>query len=1006
MRTYELLHAGVIATALAASPLRAHSWHAETETHRIEFNEAYRAELLAEFSRERNERINPSTKGSAQAVVVSNAPGPVSMRLAALAVAGAASAPPQAVPFMAFAPRVNSRWDANSLYIESNGLPAHNMMIGITAWQQQVPLPQAYVGDNAWRIPLHPSPAKVPASIKGRFLRGAIALAANGIPIFNPQNNRGEVSQEIGELDQWGGHCGRADDYHYHAAPLHLQATVGQGQPIAYALDGYPIYGLTEPDGLSPGKLDEFNGHETAKAGYHYHASTKYPYVNGGFHGEVVEREGQVDPQPRANPVREALPPMRGAKITDFTTGADGKVRSLTYTIGNRQGAVNYADAGGGAWKFQFVSTDGSKKEETYQARERRGGGPREGGGNQPPRGGGAEVARRDGPGAPPSRGREPAEAASKFGPDAIKKPSASFVLTSPEVTNGGALPMEFTGDGSGATLPLTWKGAPAGTRGFALIMDHLAPGDVMKHYWTMWDIPATTTSLPKNVQGIGKIGTSFKGQIGYEPPHSQGPGAKTYVLTVYALSAPLQITQPPREVNRDVLIEAMKGKVLASASLDVVYTRGAAASGGAQNPPRREAGPGANDRTRPKQPGGPNDPPPPRPGQTNAGGPQGPGPGGQRKPWIQMHGTELDADHDGIITAADLAADMKRAIALYDGDKDGVITPKEIEVAGDIREGAAFAGFIYRHAVDLDADNDSRLTTEELMAAAKYIFESADRDHDGKITSAEVQAAPNAPLPVPNNTDASPFAAAVPRVSAEVAQAPGKPADAPPAAPGGPGGGKGKGKGGGGKGGPDNKGLIKPAMSDTVHINVYADNWFVMFINSELVAVDSIKFTPHNVVSLDILPEYPMTIAVMAKDNADPKTGMEYGDHIGDGGFVIKFADGTVSNASWKAKNFFKGPLNHDSANPKVEHTPIPDKWWAVDFDDSRWANAVEYTEERVNPKEPYYNADFGGAKFIWSEDLDLDNTVIFRTKIEKPGWTKRWNTKPDLDVSGAPFK
>ena len=28
------------------------------------------------------------------------------------------------------------------------------------------------------------------------------------------------------------------------------------------------------------------------------------------------------------------------------------------------------------------------------------------------------------------------------------------------------------------------------------------------------------------------------------------------------------------------------------------------------------------------------------------------------------------------------------------------------------------------------------------------------------------------------------------------------------------------------------------------------------------------------------------------------------------------------------------------------------------------------------------------------------------FRTVIEKPGWVKRWNTKPDIDISGAPYK
>lgn len=420
-----------------------------------------------------------------------------------------------------------------------------------------------------------------------------------------------------------------------------------------------------------------------------------------------------------------------------------------------------------------------------------------------------------------------------------MKKPNAAFLLTSSEVKDGGALPMDYTGDGSGATLPLLWQGAPTGTKSYALIMDHLAPGNVMKHYWTIWDIPSSTTSLPKNVQGVGKVGTSFKGQIGYEPPHSQGPGAKTYVLTLYALSAPLEITQSPREVNGDVMLEAMKDKVLASASLSVVYARGASSSNDSQPPPRGEGGRGGNNR------------PSPPPGEV---------------------------------------------------------------------------------------------------------------------------------------TDQKP-----PTTSA--------PAEPPPAGP------RRQGKGGG-KGGADNKGLIKPTLDDTIKVNAYADNWFVMFINGELVAVDSIKFTPHNVVSVDILPEYPMTIAIMAKDNADPKTGLEYGDHIGDGGFIIKFADGTVSNASWKAKSFFKGPLNHDVKDPKVEHTPIPDKWWTVDFDDSRWPNATEYTEERVNPKEPFYQADFTGAKFIWSEDLDLDNTVIFRIKVEKPGWTKRWNTKPDLDISGAPYK
>jgi hypothetical protein len=256
-------------------------------------------------------------------------------------------------------------------------MPDHGMMVGITAWQRQVPLPQPYTGGNAWRIPLHPRPAQAPVSIKNRFLRGAIALAANGVPIFNPQNNRGELSAEIGELDQWGGHCGRADDYHYHAAPLHLQSVVGERLPVAVALDGYAIYGLKEPDGSAPQGLDAFNGHETAALGYHYHASLKYPYVNGGFHGEVVEREGQVDPQPRARAVREAEEPLRDARITGFVVTSPQHYE-LTYTVNGREAKIRYGVEPNGSYPFEFIE-NGRACTEVYRLREEGDGPPRKG---------------------------------------------------------------------------------------------------------------------------------------------------------------------------------------------------------------------------------------------------------------------------------------------------------------------------------------------------------------------------------------------------------------------------------------------------------------------------------------------------------------------------------------------------------------------------------------------------------------------------------------------------
>ncbi len=278
--------------------------------------------------------------------------------------------PAQAAAFNAFAPKVKTTWDKQYLYVESDSIPDHQMMVGITAWQQQVPITQPYTGNNVWRIPLQPVPAKAPMSAKNNFFRGAIALAANGIPIFNPIKNDGRTDTFLaGELDRFGGHCGRADDYHYHIAPLHLQKTVGAGNPVAYALDGYPLLGLTEPDGTAPRNLDSFNGHSHGTLGYHYHSTRTYPYINGGFHGQVTEAGGQVDPQPRAQGVRPALPGLRGAKITGFHKDEQGW-NSLVYQINNRLGSVRFLELKNKSYQFEFKDTNGNTRNETYQRRQ------------------------------------------------------------------------------------------------------------------------------------------------------------------------------------------------------------------------------------------------------------------------------------------------------------------------------------------------------------------------------------------------------------------------------------------------------------------------------------------------------------------------------------------------------------------------------------------------------------------------------------------------------------
>ena len=167
----------------------------------------------------------------------------------------------------------------------------------------------------------------------------------------------------------------------------------------------------------------------------------------------------------------------------------------------------------------------------------------------------------------------EPAPAAAVASTAGAK---SAFVLRSPEAVDGGQLPKEFTGDGASATLPLQWGGAPPATKSYAVIMHHIpGPNAPAKWYWTLYNIPAGTQSLPRNVTNVGTVGNnSVTGRTEYAPPHSKGPGPKTYVYTVYALSAAPQIAVPPAQVSRDVLLAAMKDQILATAELRLVYSR------------------------------------------------------------------------------------------------------------------------------------------------------------------------------------------------------------------------------------------------------------------------------------------------------------------------------------------------------------------------------------------------------------------------------------------------
>jgi len=114
------------------------------------------------------------------------------------------------------------------------------------------------------------------------------------------------------------------------------------------------------------------------------------------------------------------------------------------------------------------------------------------------------------------------------------------LLLISDAFDEGGDIPRRFTCDGANVSPALHWAGAPADTRGFALLCDDPdAPAGVWRH-WAVYDLPATLTDLREAVapdafaQGVN----DFR-RVGYGgpcPPH--GHGVHHYRFKLLALSA------------------------------------------------------------------------------------------------------------------------------------------------------------------------------------------------------------------------------------------------------------------------------------------------------------------------------------------------------------------------------------------------------------------------------------------------------------------------------------
>ncbi|MGA4838057.1 YbhB/YbcL family Raf kinase inhibitor-like protein [Streptomyces sp. G45] len=137
----------------------------------------------------------------------------------------------------------------------------------------------------------------------------------------------------------------------------------------------------------------------------------------------------------------------------------------------------------------------------------------------------------------------------------ASSAPSATpnaFALSSSAFADGGVIPKvhECTSGGGNdpakrnESPPLTWSGAPAAAKSYAIVMRDLDNANLI--HWVIYDIPVSTTSLPQNVEHkyqpsvpAGSRQVYYRGSAslyGYQGPCSPST-VNTYEFVVYALN-------------------------------------------------------------------------------------------------------------------------------------------------------------------------------------------------------------------------------------------------------------------------------------------------------------------------------------------------------------------------------------------------------------------------------------------------------------------------------------
>lgn len=168
--------------------------------------------------------------------------------------------------------------------------------------------------------------------------------------------------------------------------------------------------------------------------------------------------------------------------------------------------------------------------------------------------------------------------------PIAIARPQTQtqgkLTPSSSSFAKGGAIPARYSEYADGVSPALSWTAVP-NAKSYVVIMEDPDAKPVTPFvHWLAWNIPAAITSLPEGLQEQPRLtepdgvlqGRTTRGTIGWTGPRPPvGDPPHHYHFQVYALDAMLDV---PWGAERDTLLDAMKGHVLAKGELLGTYAQ------------------------------------------------------------------------------------------------------------------------------------------------------------------------------------------------------------------------------------------------------------------------------------------------------------------------------------------------------------------------------------------------------------------------------------------------